>query len=102
MGALDGATIDGVIQPNIKRIAYCLSREFKQNSDVTGGILMVKFQIAPDGSVAEAVPSPRDTTLDSEAVTDCAASQIRALQFPKPRGGGIVMVKYPIHFQVQR
>ncbi|MCA9550639.1 MAG: AgmX/PglI C-terminal domain-containing protein, partial [Myxococcales bacterium] len=60
------------------------------------GKISVYFTIAPTGSVANA--SVRETTMNDANVESCVEKVMRSLQFPKPRGGGIVVVTYPFVF----
>jgi hypothetical protein len=38
----------------------------------------------------------------STDVQSCLLTKLRALQFPKPRGGGVVIVTYPFVFKSSR
>ena len=38
------------------------------------------------------------TTLNNSAAESCMNNQMKLLRFPEPKGGGIVIVKYPFVF----
>ena len=55
------------------------------------------FTIAANGMVQSA--SVTETTLKNSEVERCITAKIRTWKFPKPKGGGIVIVKYPFIFK---
>ena len=60
------------------------------------GKVAVYFTVAPTGAVAQA--SIRDHRLATRR-SKPVATVMRSLKFPKPRGGGIVVVTYPFVFE---
>lgn len=95
LGALDKSLIDAVIKRNMNQIRYCYQRELTKNPALEGKIT-VKFVIAKDGSVTSA--ATRATTMNNAAVEDCMNGRFMKMQFPEPKGGGIVIVSYPFVF----
>lgn len=95
MGALDRSLIDAVIKRKMSQIRYCYQRELQKDPSLAGK-LVIKFTIAKDGSVSSA--SPKSSTLGSKAVDSCVVSRFYKMQFPEPKGGGIVIVSYPFIF----
>ena len=53
------------------------------------------LQISPEGVVQGA----RAGGFGDKEVEDCVAAAIQSIQFPKPKGGGYVNVRYPFTFQ---
>ena len=66
---------------------------------VLGGNVTVKFVIGADGSVGSA--TTRITTLNNAAFESCINGRFMRMNFPKPSGGGIVIVSYPFIFSSQ-
>lgn len=95
LGALDRALIDAVIKRHMNQIRYCYQRELMKNPALKGK-LVIKFVIAKDGSVSSA--STKSTTMNNAAVQDCVVGRFLRMQFPEPKGGGIVIVSYPFIF----
>ncbi|MEQ1504498.1 MAG: AgmX/PglI C-terminal domain-containing protein, partial [Myxococcota bacterium] len=95
LGALDRSLIDEVIKSHMAQIRYCYQRELQRDADL-GGKLVVKFTIAKDGTVARAAAA--SSTLGSAAVDACVVGRFQRMQFPTPKGGGIVVVSYPFLF----
>jgi hypothetical protein len=98
LGALDKSIIDRIVKQNLPQIRYCYQQELNKNPKLFGK-LVVKFVIAKDGSVSSA--STKASTLKNPIVEQCVNSRFRRMRFPKPKGGGIVIVSYPFVFNSQ-
>ena len=92
-GALDKAIIRRYVKRNIQKIMYCYEKELLVKPKLAGTV-MVEFFIQPSGSVAQST----GTGVDGE-VARCVARVIKAIEFPKPKGGGGVQVNYPFTFR---
>lgn len=95
LGALDRSLIDEVIKRHMNQIRYCYQRELTKNPALNGKIV-IKFVIAKDGTVSSA--EPKTTTMNNSAVESCIVGRFMRMQFPEPKGGGIVIVSYPFIF----
>ena len=95
LGALDKALIDEVVKRHMNQIKYCYQRELNKNPNL-GGKIVIKFVIAKDGSVSSA--SVGATTMSNAGVENCVVGRFLRMQFPQPKGGGIVIVRYPFVF----
>jgi TonB family protein len=60
------------------------------------GKVAVKFVITATGSVQTAKVDM--SNLNNSAVEECVVVRVRSWEFPKPKGGGIVVVTYPFVF----
>jgi tetratricopeptide (TPR) repeat protein len=96
MGSLDRSQIDEYILNNLAKIRWCYERELKENSLLQGRIV-INFIITGSGSVS--LSKTLNSTMDNENVEKCIAHQIKKIDFPPPRGGGIVIVNYPFVFR---
>ncbi len=95
MGALDRALIDAVIKRKLSQIKFCYQRELQKNPELAGKV-SIKFTIAKDGTVSSA--SAPTNTMKNAAVDACIIERFKQMQFPEPKGGGIVIVTYPFIF----
>jgi hypothetical protein len=95
VGPLDRSTIAAVINRNMNQIRHCFQQEMDTNPSLEGEI-MIRFALAKDGSVNSV--STLSSTLDSPEVEGCVERNILRMQFPKPKGKGVVIVKYPFVF----
>jgi TonB family protein len=96
LGSLDRDIIKRVIRSHLSEIKYCYERELRKDPKLRGSV-DVRFTIGPTGSVSASM-TPRNTT-GSEALESCLAKAVKRWKFPKPTGGGIVVVTYPFVFK---
>ena len=92
---LDKSLIDAVIKQHMNQIRYCYQRELTRDPNLSGKVT-VFFVIAPDGTVSKS--SVKSSTLGNAAAESCITGRFQSFQFPKVKGGGIVMVSYPFMF----
>lgn len=95
-GSLDKETIRRVIRQHRAEYQYCYEKELNRKRDLNGKVA-VKFTIAGNGSVIAA--SIEESSMNDSAVENCIVGKIRRWVFPAPKGGGIVVVKYPFIFK---
>jgi hypothetical protein len=93
LGAIDPELIRKVIRENASQVRYCYEQELTLNPKLEGKVA-IQWQIGPEGHASGCVVHG-DTTLMNEKVQQCIMARIVTWQFPKPKGGGIAIVKYP-------
>jgi hypothetical protein len=93
VGDLDKAIIRRYIKRNISKITYCYEKQLLAKPGLAGTV-STQFFITPNGTVA----SSNANGVDGE-VASCVAGVIKAIEFPKPKGGGGVQVNYPFTFR---
>jgi hypothetical protein len=94
-GSLDKEFIRDVIRSHISAVRACYESGLSGNLALEGRI-SYQFTIASDGTVmASAIQS---STMNDAKVEDCVGREICNWEFPKPLGGGIVIVSYPFNF----
>jgi hypothetical protein len=91
-GSLDKEIIRRIIRRHLNEVKFCYERELVKNAGLSGRV-MIQFTISGTGAVvASAVQS---STMNNPTVEMCIAQSVRRWEFPKPQGGGIVVVTYP-------
>jgi TonB family protein len=98
-GSLDKEIIHRVIRRDLNKIRYCYEKRLVENPELAGKV-RISFVIAADGRVQSA--KIKESTLEDPVVGKCVAYAVRRLQFPKPKGGGIVIVDYPFVFKTAK
>jgi len=91
-GALSKEIIRRVVRRHINQVRYCYQNELQSNPELYGRV-MVKFAIVGNGQVASSVIE--SSTLSNSTVETCISRAVRRWLFPKPEGGGTVIVSYP-------
>ena len=91
-GSLDKEIIRRIIRRHINEVKYCYEQELTKKPDL-GGRIMVQFTIAASGQVIASVL--QNSTMGNARVENCIVQAVRRWEFPKPLGGGIVIVSYP-------
>lgn len=97
LGSLTKNEIATPIRTNLPEFKQCYEAKLSEHPRAAGGVNL-QFVIAPDGSVTS-TEVIEDTVLPEVGV--CVESRMKQLRFPKPRGGGIVVVTYPFTFAVK-
>lgn len=95
MGALAPEVIRRIVRARFAALRVCYEKGLKSNPTL-GGRVNVKFVINQEGAVATAQDA--GSTLSDAAVVSCIVGAFKAMTFPKPDGGGIVVATYPIVF----
>ena len=94
-GSLDKEIIRRIIRRHINEVKYCYEQELVKKPDLSGRIA-VQFTIAATGQVVTSVM--QTSSVGSPKVENCVVQAVRRWEFPKPKGGGIVIVSYPFVF----
>ena len=97
-GGLDKDLIRRVVRAHINEVRYCYQQGLNKDPNLKGRVA-VQFQIGATGKVPTSVVSESD--IKDTAVSHCIASAVRRWSFPKPAGGGTVIVTYPFVLQAE-
>ena len=91
-GSLDKEIIRRVIRRHMNEIKFCYEKELMKNQSLYGRV-MVQFTISGEGRVIASIV--QNSTMGNPNVEQCMAGSVMRWEFPKPEGGGIVVVSYP-------
>lgn len=98
-GALDKEIIRRIVRRHLNEVKYCYQQGLSARTEPTGRVV-IQFTIAGSGQVVMSVV--QKSTLNNRPVETCIARAVRRWLFPKPRGGGIVIVSYPFVLRTVR
>ena len=76
----------------MQEVRFCYERELMRQPELFGRV-SAQFTISATGTVISSAIAA--STLNSAPVEACIAQAVRRWEFPKPEGGGIVIVSYP-------
>lgn len=96
VGGLDKSLIAAVVQSNIGQIKHCYERQLLVDPNIFGKVV-ASWTISKEGTVT--VSSVKKTTMNNATVENCISGKIKSWTFPKPKGGGQVLVSYPFLFK---
>ncbi len=95
VGSLDKSIIRRYILRQYEKIRYCYDKQLLVHTGLSGDVV-VQFLIRPNGTVASSHGEP-GAGMDPQ-VASCAAEIIGAIEFPAPKDGGSVQVRFPLSF----
>jgi TonB family protein len=95
-GSLDKELVRKVIQDNRGQIRSCYESLLNQFPNL-GGKVQVQFTIGSDGQVLASKVA--QSSASNGRLEQCVASRVGLWQFPRPKGGGRVVVSYPFIFK---
>lgn len=92
VGALDKDIIRRIVRSHINEVRKCYTSVLAKDPGLKGRVA-IKFTIGPDGKVRTSGVDSDDT--GSATLGPCIAHAVASWKFPKPKGGGNVVVTYP-------
>lgn len=95
-GALAPELVRRVMHRQLPKLNYCYEARLKSVPTLAGSVV-AEFVIDKYGKVVSVKTS--EGTLPDEPTRACVAKAIMAVEFPEPKGSGIVTVKYPLSFK---
>jgi outer membrane biosynthesis protein TonB len=98
-GSLDKDVIRTEMGRHQGEIRSCYERGLARDRSLKG-LVSVLFKIASSGQVV--VSEVQSSTMNDNEVEDCLGRTVCEWHFPKPEGGGVVIVSYPYNFTTDR
>lgn len=96
MGAIDADAVEAAINAHKDEFRLCYEREINAQTPNLAGRVGTSFVIGSSGKVTQA--GIASTTLKHAGVEGCVIKVIKRIQFPIPRGAGVVQVTFPFKF----
>ncbi|OFZ21510.1 MAG: hypothetical protein A2X94_08975 [Bdellovibrionales bacterium GWB1_55_8] len=96
MGSIDADAVEAALLAHRDEFRLCYERELNAESPNIAGRVGTSFVIGSTGKVAQA--GIASSSLKNSNAEACILSVIRRIQFPVPRGAGVVQVSYPFKF----
>jgi len=96
MGAIDADAVEAALLAHKDEFRLCYEREINAEHPNLSGRVGTSFVIGPTGRVTQA--GIESSSLKNPNAERCIIGVIKRIDFPVPRGGGIVQVTYPFKF----
>ncbi|MFP5457778.1 MAG: FHA domain-containing protein [Bacteriovoracia bacterium] len=97
LGSMDPELLRKILQEYLPQFRHCYQQELMAASKDIKGVIDLDFQISPEGRVGRADIKAKDARFSRKG-TDCMANVLKIIEFPKPKGGGVVDVRQPLNF----
>jgi len=101
MGSIDPELLRKILREYIPQFKHCYQNELRDNSEDVKGIIDLNFRINPNGTVSKVNIKTKSTSFSNKGV-GCMASVLKLIDFPSPKGGGLVDVRQPLNFLSER
>lgn len=96
LGSMDPELLRKILQEYLPQFRHCYQQELITASDIKG-VIDLDFQISPSGRVSKTSIKAKDARFSKKGV-DCMSQVLGIIEFPKPKGGGVVDVRQPLNF----
>jgi outer membrane biosynthesis protein TonB len=96
MGSIDADAVEAALLAHKDEFRLCYEKEINAEHPYLSGRVGTSFTIGSSGRVTEA--GIESSTLKNANAERCIVTVIKRIDFPIPRGGGIVQVTYPFKF----
>lgn len=97
LGSMDPELLRKILQEYLPQFRHCYQQELITAAKDIKGVIDLDFQISPDGRVSRTNVKAKDARFTKKGM-DCMATVLKIIEFPKPKGGGVVDVRQPLNF----
>lgn len=97
LGSMDPELLRKILREYIPQFRHCYQQELIGNSDKIKGVIDLNFTISATGKVAKYNIKAKDAAFSQKGV-NCMGQVLGLIDFPKPKGGGVVDVRQPLNF----
>lgn len=97
LGSMDPELLRKILQEYLPQFRHCYQQELITAAKDIKGVIDLDFQISPEGRVSRTDVKAKDARFTKKGM-DCMARVLGIIEFPKPKGGGVVDVRQPLNF----
>lgn len=98
LGSIEPEVLRKILQEYLPQFKFCYQQELQENSEKIKGIVDLNFRIEGDGKVSVVNIKTQNAKFSSKGIS-CMGNILHMIEFPKPKGGGLVDVRQPLNFQ---
>jgi hypothetical protein len=98
LGSMDPELLRKILKEYLPQFRHCYQQELQRQGDHIKGVIDLNFRIGKSGQVSRVNIKTKQTQMSGSG-TNCMAKVLRMIDFPSPKGDGIVDVKQPLNFQ---
>lgn len=97
LGSMDPELLRKILREYIPQFRHCYQQELIGNSDKIKGVIDLNFTISAEGKVSTHNIHAKDARFSKKGI-GCMGQVLTLIDFPKPKGGGVVDVRQPLNF----
>jgi hypothetical protein len=97
LGSIDPEILRKILGEYLAQFKFCYQQELQEQSEKIKGIVDLNFRIEGDGKVSKVNIKSAQTKFSDRGIS-CMSNILRMIDFPKPKGGGLVDVRQPLNF----
>lgn len=97
LGSIDPEILRKILGEYLAQFKFCYQQELQEQSEKIKGIVDLNFRIEGDGKVSMVNIKSAQTKFSNKGI-GCMSNILRMIDFPKPKGGGLVDVRQPLNF----
>ncbi len=97
MGSIEPEVLRKILQEYLPQFKFCYQQELQEHSEKIKGVVDLNFRIEGDGKVSTVNIKTAEAQFSSKGIS-CMSNILRIIDFPKPKGGGLVDVRQPLNF----
>jgi hypothetical protein len=97
MGSIEPEVLRKILQEYLPQFKFCYQQELQEHSEKIKGIVDLNFRIEGDGKVSVVNIKSASAQFSAKGVS-CMSNILKIIDFPKPKGGGLVDVRQPLNF----
>ncbi|MCB9092136.1 MAG: AgmX/PglI C-terminal domain-containing protein [Halobacteriovoraceae bacterium] len=100
LGAIDPDILRRLLREHIPQFRYCYQEELARNSAIKG-VIDLNFFINKSGKAGKTNIISKNGKFTPKGIS-CITGVLRMINFPKPKGGGVVEVRQPLNFSSEK
>lgn len=97
LGSIDPEILRKILGEYLAQFKFCYQQELQEQSEKIKGIVDLNFRIEGDGKVSKVNIKSAQTKFSDRGIS-CMSNILKMIDFPKPKGGGLVDVRQPLNF----
>ena len=97
LGSMDPELLRKILREYLPQFRHCYQKELEYHSDEISGVIDLRFRINGSGQATKVNIKTKNAQFSRKG-TGCMASVLKLIDFPKPKGGGVVDVRQPLNF----
>ncbi len=99
-GSMDPELLRKILREYIPQFRHCYQKELARHSEKINGVIELNFTINQYGKSIKPDIRMKNAQFSSDGV-NCMVGVLSVIDFPKPKGGGIVDVRQPLTFYAE-